>query len=65
MVLIPMQCFGFNRINAMIWFQLDGKPVQIAIYNRQMLKRLEGKRNVVGKPPASTTKIIKLKSASL
>ena len=44
--------------NALTCFQLNGEPVQIAIYpSEQMLKQLEEQNIVVSKPTASTTEI--------
>ena len=51
------ECFAFEP-DAPTWFQLDGEPVQIAMYNEEAVTTaLDEKGIVVGKPPASTTEI--------
>ena len=40
------------------WFQLDGEPVQIEVYNDpEMIQKLHDQNIVIGKPSASTSEI--------
>jgi hypothetical protein len=61
-ILIPMitaqKTLHGDRDDAITWFQLDGEPVQINVYeDPEVLAALEAHNVVIGKPPASTTSI--------
>ena len=57
MVQLKKELYG-DDAGDLIWFQLDGEPVQISVYNvPDVLASLKANNIVIGKPSGSTTEI--------